>query len=157
MEDTPHGLLFMPRWCPYFMDPKKVISHYGSCKLNQKHSGVIGYGCDKMWCYVTGNESFLPGAHSAIVNAKAQSTIVADKHFFDFIDKHVSMIAVADDWAAKIKKRDIHNAELQRKIPLGWTEGKTGSAWKLLPNKEYSFAGNGLHGPSLAAIIVCEA
>jgi hypothetical protein len=38
-KDTHHGELFMPRWCPYLMDPKKVISHYGSCKLNQKHSG----------------------------------------------------------------------------------------------------------------------
>jgi hypothetical protein len=47
-EDTHHRVLLMPRWCPYFMDPKKVISHYGSCELNQKHSGVIGYGCDKM-------------------------------------------------------------------------------------------------------------
>jgi hypothetical protein len=47
-EDTHHGVLFMPRWCPYFMDPKKkVVSHYGTCKLNHKHSGVIGYGCDE--------------------------------------------------------------------------------------------------------------
>jgi hypothetical protein len=60
-----YGILFMPRWCPYFMDPKKVVSHYSSCKLNQKHSGVIGYGYDEMWCCVTGNES-LPGVHSAI-------------------------------------------------------------------------------------------
>jgi hypothetical protein len=46
---------------------------------------------------------------------------VADKRFFDFIDKPVSMIPMADVWASKIKKRDIRNAELQRKIPLGWT------------------------------------
>jgi hypothetical protein len=51
---THHGVLFMPRWCPYFMDPKKVVLHYGSCTLNQKHLGVIGYGCHKMWCYATG-------------------------------------------------------------------------------------------------------
>jgi hypothetical protein len=24
-EDTHHGEQFMPRWCPYFMDPKKVV------------------------------------------------------------------------------------------------------------------------------------
>jgi len=129
-EDTHHGVLFMPRWCPYFMDPKKVVSHYGSCKLNQKHSAVIGYGCEEMWCYVTGNES-LPSAHSAIVDARAQSTIVADKRFWEYIDKPVLMIAMADVWAAKIKNRDIRNKELKRKIPSGWTEGESGSAWKL--------------------------
>jgi hypothetical protein len=32
---THHGMIFMTGWCPYFMDPKKVVSHYGSCKLNQ--------------------------------------------------------------------------------------------------------------------------
>jgi hypothetical protein len=41
-EDTHHGELFMPRWCPYFMDIKKAVSQYSSYKLNQKHSGVIG-------------------------------------------------------------------------------------------------------------------
>jgi hypothetical protein len=155
-EDSHHGVLFMRRWCPYFMDPKKVVSHYGSCKLNQKHSDVIGYGCDEMWCFVTGNES-LPGAHSAIIDAKAQCTIVEDKPFFDFIDKPVAMIAMTDVWAAKRKNRDIRNAELKRKLPAGWTEGEEGSAWKLAPNKEYSFAGGGHHGPSLAAKTVCEA
>jgi hypothetical protein len=96
-EDTYSGVLFMPRWYPYFMDPKKVISHFGSCKLNQKHSGpgVIGYGCDEMWCYVTANE-LLPSAHSSIVDARAQSTIVADKRFLEYIDKPMSMIAMVD-------------------------------------------------------------
>jgi hypothetical protein len=76
------------------MDPKKV-SHYGSCKLNQRHSGVIGYGCDEMWCHVSGNPS-LPGAHSAIVDARAQCTIVAGRRFFEFIDKPVLMIATVN-------------------------------------------------------------
>jgi hypothetical protein len=154
-EDTHYGILFMPRWCPYFMDPKKVVSHYASCKLSQKHSGVIGYGCDEMWCYVTGNES-LPGSHSAIVDAREQCTIVADKRFWDYIDKPMAMIAMLDVWASKKKNRDIRNAELKRKIPSGWTEGEIGSSWKLPRDKQYSFAGGGKHGPSLAAKTVCE-
>jgi hypothetical protein len=99
-KDTHHGVLFMPQWCPYFMDPNKVVSHYGSCKLNQKHSGVIWYECDEMWSHVTGNVS-LHGAHSEIVDARAQCTIVANKHFFEFIDKPVSIIAMVDVWASK--------------------------------------------------------
>ena len=70
------------------MDPKKVVSHYGSCKSNAKHSVLLRYDCDKMWCYVTGNKS-LSGAHSAIVDARAQGTIVADDRFWDFVDKPV--------------------------------------------------------------------
>jgi hypothetical protein len=154
-EDTHHGELFMPRWCPYFMDPKKIVSHYTSCKLNQKHSSVIGYGCDEMWCYVTGNDS-LPGAHSAIVDARAQSAIVADSRFWEFIDRPASMIPMIDVWAAKRKNRDLRNEELRRKIPSGWTEGVTGSAWKLPRAKDYTFAGGGLEGPTIAAKTVCE-
>jgi alpha-D-ribose 1-methylphosphonate 5-triphosphate synthase subunit PhnG len=61
-----------------------------------------------MCCYITGNES-LPGAHSAIVDARAQSATVADKYFGECIDKPVSMIAKADIWAAKRKNRDTGN------------------------------------------------
>jgi hypothetical protein len=80
-----------------------------------------------MWFHVTGNVS-LPGAHSTIVNMMAQCTIASYKLFWDFIDKSVSMIAMADVWAVRKKKRYIHDAELKRKIPTGWAEGETGSA-----------------------------
>jgi hypothetical protein len=109
------------------MDPNMVVSHYCTCKLNQKHSDIIAYRCYEIWCYATGNVS-LPGAHSAIVNAMAQCTINADKHFWDFIDKPVSMIAMADVWAVKKKKGDIHNVELKKKTPTGWKEGEIGLA-----------------------------
>jgi hypothetical protein len=82
---------------------------------------------NEMWCYATGNISF-PGAQSAIVDAMAQCAIVADKHFWAFIDKPASMIAMADVWAAKKKKGDIHGSELKRKTPMGWTEGEIGLA-----------------------------
>ncbi len=150
-EDTHHGVLFMPRWCPYFMDPKKVVSHYASCKLNSKHSGVIGHGCDEMWCHVT-----RCGAHLATVDAKAQCTIVADDRFRPCTDKPVAMIAMTDVWAAKRKNRDTRNADLKRKVPPGWTEGVEGSAWKLSRDKEHDHAGGGRHGPSLSARTCCE-
>jgi alpha-D-ribose 1-methylphosphonate 5-triphosphate synthase subunit PhnG len=69
-----------------------------------------------MWCYVSGNES-LPGAHSAIVDARAQSAAVADKRFGEYIGKPVSMIAMTDVWASKRKNRDVRDEELKRKIP----------------------------------------
>jgi hypothetical protein len=102
----------------------------------------------QIWCFVIGNLS-LPGAHSAIVDAKARCTIVADEHFWHFIDKPVSMISMADVWASKIKKRNMRDSKLKRKVPSGWTEGETGSAWQLPGAKTY-FVGGGHYGPSLA-------
>merc|ERR1711966_280230 len=54
----------------YFMDPRHVIKHYTSCKLNQRHSGVLGYGLSEVWCKLTGNDR-LENAHSSIVDAHA--------------------------------------------------------------------------------------
>jgi hypothetical protein len=139
---------------PLLHTPKKVVSHDGTCKLNKRYSDIIGYGWDEMWCYATGNAA-LPGEHSAIVDARAQCTIVADKRFWDFIDRPISMIAMADIWAAKNKKRDIRDAELKRKISTGWTEGEEGLVWKISLKKEYSIGGGGEHHPSHAAKRCC--
>jgi hypothetical protein len=61
-----------------------------------------------------------------------------------------------DVWAAKRKNRDLRNEELQRKVPTGWSEGETDSAWKLPRWKKYTFAVGGYAGPSLAVKTVCE-
>jgi hypothetical protein len=54
---------------------------------------------------------------------------MADKRFWEYIDKPMSTIAIiVDIWAAKRKNRDIHNKKLKRKIPSGWSTGESGSA-----------------------------
>ena len=104
-KDAHRGTPFVPRWRSCFIDPKKIDSHCGGREQNAQHSGVIGCGCDKVRCRVTGNDC-LPGAHSATVNAKAQCTIMVDEHFSDFVDKPVAMIAtMADAWALQKKKQ----------------------------------------------------
>jgi len=129
-KDTHHGALLMPRWCPLFMDPKKVVSHHTSCEPNTKHSAVLGHGCEEMWCFVTGDNCLLE-ARSAMADAKAQCAIAADSRFMNFIDKPVAMMAMVDVWAAKKKARDLRSAELKRKVPTGWIEGEDNSAaWK---------------------------
>ena len=87
-EESHHGTLVMPKWCPYFFDPKKTIMHYKSCKLNSKHSGVIGYGLEEVYCHLAGKD-YLEGAHSSIVDAFAQSYIVGHECFVEFWDKPV--------------------------------------------------------------------
>lgn len=39
---------------------------------------------------------------------------------------------------------------------MGWTEGESSSAWNLPQAKQYSVAGGGHQGPSLAAKTLCE-
>ena len=50
-EETHHGILKMPRWCPYFLDPRRVIEKYKTCELNQQHSRVLGYGLEEVYCF----------------------------------------------------------------------------------------------------------
>lgn len=70
------GQCIMPRWVPFFMDPMAVIQHYKSCKLNEKHTKLVGYGLQVIWCYVK-NATSLTGAHSSIIDARAQAEIVS--------------------------------------------------------------------------------
>jgi hypothetical protein len=66
------------------------------------------------------------------------------------------MIAMVDVWATQ-KKWDILDAELKRKVPSGWTEGESASAWKLPRHKEYCFAGGGKCGQNLlSGTIPCQ-
>jgi len=58
--------LSMPRWCPFFLDPKTVITAYTGCKFNSKHSKLVGYGMESVWCYAMQKLS-LPNAHNSIV------------------------------------------------------------------------------------------
>ena len=77
MEEQHKGTFHYPSRVNYFMDPQRVIKHYTGCKLNQKHSQVLGYGLAEMWCYCTSNTS-LEHAHSSIVDARAQRDSMID-------------------------------------------------------------------------------
>jgi hypothetical protein len=65
--------------------------------------GMLGLGCTKMWCYIMGKEK-LDGAHSLIVDARAQQDIMSDNCFLEYLDKPESMVTMESVWAAKRKK-----------------------------------------------------
>jgi hypothetical protein len=79
-----HDKLFLPKWCPYFMDPCYVIKHYKSCRLNEKHRPPSrqGNACDIVWCFLN-DKTELEGVHSSLVDARAQAVIVADKRLHE--------------------------------------------------------------------------
>jgi hypothetical protein len=63
---------------------------------------MLGLGCVKMWCHVMGKER-LDGAHSLIVDARAQQNIMSDNRFLNYLDKPESMVTMKSVWAAKKK------------------------------------------------------
>jgi hypothetical protein len=90
-EETHHGILSMPKNVPYFCDPRQVIHHYKGCGLHTE--GMLGLGCAEMWCHVLGKDK-LEGAHSSIVDARAQQDIASDEHFIKYLDKPESMVTM---------------------------------------------------------------
>jgi hypothetical protein len=151
-EETHLGILKMPDNVPYFCDPRHVINHYKGCKLRTE--GMLGLGCAEMWCHITNNDK-LDGAHSSIVDARAQQEIVSDDRFMQFLDKPESIVSMDSVWEAKRKKRILQDAELKRPLPKGWTEDDT--RWEIPYRISYENAQGGApHGPSTKAKTVCE-
>jgi hypothetical protein len=151
-EESHQGILLMPENVPFFCDPRQVINHYKGCGL--RFEGMLGLGCAEMWCHVMGKEK-LEGAHSAIVDARAQQDIVKDDRFLKFLDKPESMVTMESVWAAKRKKRQLQNAELKRPLPKGWTEDE--HKWEIPRRMAYEGSQGGApHGPSTKAKTVFE-
>jgi hypothetical protein len=127
------------------------IKNYKACQLNDKHSKVVGYGLEVVYCYVTGEQK-LEGAHSSLVDAKAQCRVVTDDRFKTFIDKPMSIVLLEDVWAAKRKTIEAHEEEIARGVPDGWSEQLPANA-VLLNKLRYnnSYAGGAQSGPTSQA------
>ena len=96
---------------------------------------MIGYGLEEIYCYLS-NKTSLSGAHSSIVDATAQSFIVGHKYFQPFWDKPVGIVRIESVWEKKREKRLAQEAELNRQLPVGWSNMDHG--WTLPRNKWYS-------------------
>jgi len=126
--------LSMPQWCPFFLDPKAVISAYTGCKLNCKHSKLDGYGMESVWCYAMQQLS-LPNAHNSLADCRAQMDIVLHKHFHSYLNKKKSIAKFDDIWLAKKRKHSEISSEATRKVPPGWNEDNS-IAWDIPVEKQ---------------------
>ena len=90
----------MPSNCPFFMDPRKGIDSYKSCKLHPSKSGVLGLGLAEVWCYCNGKTE-LDGDHDALMDVQAQMDVVNDKRLWGFIDRLQGWEMLETIWAAK--------------------------------------------------------
>ena len=128
------------------MDPRNVIQHYKSCPLHQSKSNVKGYGLAEMWCFVT-QKNDLEGAHSSIVDARAQVEVIMDKRFFKYINKPKSIITLNSVWEAKRMKSKKFRDALDDKLAPPWTSDF--EEWNIPNDKRYTGASGGAnHGPT---------
>jgi len=114
----------MPQWCPFFLDPKTVITAYTGCKFNSKHSKLVGYGMESVWCYAIQQLS-LPDAHNSQTDCSAQMDIVLHKYFHSYLNKKKSVAKFDDIWLAKKRKHAEISSEATCKVPPGWNEDNT--------------------------------
>ena len=136
-EEWFHGSLVMPRWLDFFLDPSIVMKHYTSCRMNNKHTGLQGYGLELTWCHIM-KKTELEGAHSSLVDCIAQTDILVHPEFLSFVDKPKSIVLMNDVFGAKRKRREQSGKEVRRKTGLGWDENDT-ARWE--PNRQHTYAG----------------
>ena len=156
VEEQYKGELEMPNGVLYFCDPVTTIKEYKTCKLNEskRTSHVVGYGLGTVYEEAFGEH--LEGAHSSIVDARAQAKIVSDKRVKEFIDRTKSVTTMEAVWSGKQKNKAQQRGELTRAVPLGWDDG--GEKTHALPwQRSYSGPqGGGQAGPSSAVTSACS-
>ena len=75
----------MPVKIKYFIDPYQVIGNCGLCSLNEKKSKLDSYEIGVIWKYINDGHN-LNGAHDNMLDTKAQTDIIINKTFIQFIN-----------------------------------------------------------------------
>ena len=143
--------LKMPEGVDFFCDPCGAIKHFKSCQLNNAKTGV-GHALGSVYQYVTGKQ--LIDQHNSLADAKAQVSVMFDKHFIEtFFDRAKSLKPIDDVLKGRMKKEIAIENELTKKVPDGWKEEENGkeTTWEPSHADRYSAAGGGTkYGPTAA-------
>ena len=102
LTQAPGSELAMPKGIKYFMDPLHVIREYKSCKLHPNTFELEGLSLLSVWEYI--KKERLEGAHNSVVDATAQTDIVAHPEFITFINKTKSIRFITDFFREKDKR-----------------------------------------------------
>ncbi len=117
-KDGNDNNLSMPQWCPFFLDPKAVITAYTGRKFNSNHSKLESYGLESVWCFAMQQEQ-VSNAHNSMVDCKVQMDTVLHGHFWNYINKKKSVTTFDEIWSAKRRRHSEVSSEATRKIPPG--------------------------------------
>ena len=146
-EEATRNSFQMPQRIEFFMDPMNVIKTHKGCKLNEQHTGVLGYGLEVIYCYVTG-ETSLDGAHNSLFDTLAQFKVCKHKSFKSHWNMATSVVPLEEVWKANREQFLAQEAEINRPVPAGWVLGLPSRRKLIDPLKEFnSGEGGGVAGP----------
>jgi hypothetical protein len=156
-EYTYKDELFMPKGYKYFIDPMACIKTYTGCELNDKkrrEGQDRGYALDAT--YQAAFLTQMDGAHSSIVDVKAQHKIVSDARVKKYLDKNKSVELLTEIWGVKFKRMNAARAEITRPVPVGYTDGGTEAHEPSWVNSYTGPSGGPVSGPSTTALSACN-
>jgi len=87
----------------YFLDPYRSIQKITGCKLNERHSGLKSYVLERVYENVVGLP--LENAHSSLIDAKAQISVVLSEGFRRVFATKNSVTYISEMFLKKDKRR----------------------------------------------------
>ena len=102
-----------------------------------------------MWSFLNEGRN-LNGAHDSLIDAKAQTDIIVDEHFHNFIDRSKSIRCIDELFSKKDQNKISKATESVREVHLPCRELKPGDdfSWDPRPQDQYtSTLGGGVCGP----------
>ena len=112
------------------MDPLEVIKAYQS-PLNPNKSKLDSLELGVVYQFIT--KQNLNGAHDALVDAKAQTTVITSAQFRDYINKMKSIRLVEDIFSGAEKRDMLKAMESLRPVHEPWFELVEGDNFQYTP------------------------
>ena len=140
--------LNFPARVNFAMDPYQIIKKRESCKMNKKHSKLSSYQLSSVYKHVTGED--LEGAHSSIVDVRAQTKIVCHEDFRKMFALKDSVKFISNIFSCKLKLSAEKSMEATRPVHGNWKADNDAEIWTIPQQYKYSGGsqGGGLCGPS---------
>jgi hypothetical protein len=136
----------------YFIDPYRVIDKYTSCRINQSKSHLDLESLSLLSVYQFLFEEPLEGAHNALVDVKAQTSIIAHPLFVLFLNRTNSVQLITQIFTTTQTNDFKRRMEPFHPVHAPWvelTEANEDITWEPNPNDSYtSSQGGPKHGPS---------
>ncbi len=145
---APRSQLNIPKQIVYFMDPLEVIKTY-KCPLHPVKSKLDSLELGVVYHYITGHN--LNGAHDALVDVKAQTTLITSEHYREYIDKSKSIRLVEDIFTTAEQRDMLKKMESLRPVHEPWFELIEGDGFTYTPPRTDRYtgvAGGANWGPS---------
>jgi hypothetical protein len=111
----------LPGNIKYFIDPYHVIEKYKSCAFNKAKSKIEAYELGVVWKYANNGKN-LSGAHTSLIDVKAQTDIFVHCLFVPFIDRSFSIRPIDEIFSKTLQNEWKKDLEPIRPAHAPWIE-----------------------------------